>query len=165
MADTLEVQKTAMRDGDIYRWRWKDEARDSDRGPYRSYHCKSQVAIVKGGSLYDTYWSYGGSDGWLNPDDIILTFWANMADLTEINSGLAVYYRRDDVVDMRHANSTRGPVYLKAGAARDAAIMLEYIASKIKDRKSDIRFAEYALERLAEAEAKVAAGNLDDVWI
>lgn len=157
--------QTDLREGDIYRWRWADQKRDADCGPFRSYHCKSQIAIVENGHLRDTFWSGGGSDGWLDPTQVILTFWANLADLNEISKHEAVYYRHEDVVDLRHSNNSRGPVYLRKGAERDAGTMLALIEDRLDKNRRDIEWAQRHIEQLTKDAEKVRAGKLNEVCL
>ena len=149
---------SALREGDIYRWRWNDEER-------RSYHCKSQIAIVKGGKLLDTYWFGYDESNLLRPEAVTLTFWANVDDLLVIHSGMTSYYRPEDVVDLRHANNSSGPVYIRKGAKRDAATMLEVVSGRIKDSEREIVWHQRQLEEFAKFQGLIRAGKLDEVWL
>lgn len=154
-----------LREGDIYRWRWADSTRDTDCGPFRSYHCRSQVAIFEDGHLHDTYWSSGGGDRWLDPAKVDLTLWANKADLTEISKHEVVYYRREDVVDLRHPNNSFGPVYVRTGARRDAATMLELIEDRLDQARREIEWAQRRIKELTQDAEKVRAGQLYEVYL
>jgi len=154
-----------LHEGDIYRWRWADSKRDGYSGPFGSYHCKSQIAIVQDGRLHDTYWFGGGSERWLDPEKITLTFWANTSDLTEISKHSAIYYRREDVVDLRHPNNSHGPVYLRKGAERDAATMLSVIENRLDEARRDIELAQHRIEQLTREAEKVRAGKLSEVYL
>lgn len=154
-----------MRDGDIYRWRWADEARDADRGPYRSYHCKSQIALRLAGRLYDTYWSSTGCDDVLCQDDVVLTFLGNCCDMQPINEGDLRYYRAEDVVDTRHPNNSNAPIYLKNGAKRDAEAMREFVRRRSEDAERAIEIAQETIERMEEAAKQIDAGNLDNIYL
>lgn len=154
-----------LREGDIYRWRWADPKLDANNHGSGSYHCKSRIAVVEGGRLHDTYWSSGGSDRWLDPEKVTLTFWANTADLAEISSYNVVYYRREDVVDLRHANNSRGPVYLRNGAKRNANTMLEVIVDRLEKAHRDLEWAKRHIEQLMLDSEKVRAGKLDEVYL
>ena len=91
---------SALQEGDIYRWRWADQAKDADCGPYRSYHCCSKLAVVRNGKLVDTFW-YGSDNKILDPAEVDLTLLGNVANLIEIRSYDIPYYRHADIVDMR----------------------------------------------------------------
>ena len=151
-----------MRDGDIYRWRWADDARDQDCGPYRAYHCFSQIAVAENGRLCDTFWG-GMSEGALNPEDVILTLLGNINDMTKIREYQARCYRSEDIVDMRHSNSTCAPIYLKPGAAKDPDTMLEYIRHERGQAEYEARYATEKIDRMDGLEQMVNSGNLDDV--
>ncbi len=154
-----------MREGDIYRWRWADDARDRDCGPYRAYHCFSRIAVVENGLLCDTFWSFWSATGKkkLSPDSIVLTLLGNSNDMTKIREGEARYYRMNDIVNMRHSNDSRAPVYLKPGAKKDRDTMLDYIRYERERAESDARFAASKIESMDGFEKMVIAGNLDDV--
>ncbi|MVB00107.1 hypothetical protein GN330_22940 [Nitratireductor sp. CAU 1489] len=155
---------SSLKEGDIYRWRWADAERDAQCGPYESYHCYSQMAVVIDGKLIDTYW-HGFNNKVLDPASVSLTVLGNKADLVEIREYDLPYYRREDIVDMRHLNNSRGPIYLRKGASRDAGAMLEVIEHGIESSKREIDFAQRRIERLAEQAAKVRAGKLNEVHL
>ena len=156
---------SALREGNIYRWQWKDDARDSDRGPYRSYHCKSQIAVVKNGRLLDTFWSGYEESSLLRREDVILTFWANVDDLAVIHHYQTPYYRPQDIVDLRHSNNSNGPVYLRKGAERDADTMLKVVSERIEESNREIVWHQRQLEEFAKFQELIRAGKLDEVWL
>lgn len=162
MSETLE--KTEFREGDIYRWRWADPAKDADCAPYRSYHCYSQLAVVRNGCAVDTFW-HGGDNKALDPCEVELTLLGNVADLVEIRSYDVVYYRREDIVDMRHSNNSHGPIYRRKGAERDAETMLELIDYRIDTSKREIEYAKQRIEMLEKDRARVMAGDLKTVHL
>ena len=146
-----------MKDGDIFFWSWKDF-------DGRSYHCRSRKAVAKGGVLRDTFWS-GNSEGFLCLDDIQAEFQGNIHEMNEIPEHRIIYYRSEDIVDMRHSNSSRAPVYLKAGVTRDSDTMLAHAQYQIERSEGEIRMAKDRIERLNEAVAKIDAGDLDKVYL
>lgn len=150
-----------MREGDIYGWRYNDEE-PNELGAYGRYHCKSQVAVVRNGRLVDTYWP-DNSGTVLEEDAVKLTLKANLGDLIEISAYEALYYDSGDIVDLRHGNNSRGPVYRRKGSARCARAICERLDSKISEAKSDIRLANSRLEHYARQRAKIESGELDDV--
>lgn len=150
-----------LREGDIYHWRWADEAQHADNAPYRSYHCKSQLAVVKGGKLYDTYW--GTPDYPLEPERVSLTLLCNSNEWEEISSYRVVYYDRSDIVDTRHANNSRAPIYLRPGAKRSQTAILEELAHREEQARSAIRSAEWQLDDVMKYRALVEADKLDEV--
>ncbi len=152
-----------MLEGDVYDWRWADDARHADCGPHRSYHCFSRIAVVKDGLLCDTFWSPPGTK--LSPDAVVLTLLGNILDMTEIRESEARYYCSGDIVDMRHSNNSRASVYLKAGAQKDRDTMLEYIRREREQAESEARFNASKIERMDGLEKMVIEGNLDDVYL
>lgn len=165
MSETKEALE--LRDGDIFRWRWKDAERDADNAPYRSYHCKSQLAVVHNGRLYDTFWHdyLGNSDCVVKREDVILVLLGNSNDMTKIDRWKTVYYRPEDIVDMRHSNISGAPVYLKAGAKRDPKTMLAMVKWQTEECRRNIKSAERKLEDLALAETMIADGRIDEVYL
>lgn len=149
-----------MRDGDIYFWRWKD---DIDR--YMPYHCCSQKAIVKNGVMVDTFWGQSVSNKVLRPDEVVSEFKGNVDEMMEIRHYETDCYRREDIIDMRHSNDSRAPIYVKRGTPRDQKTMKEAIEYRIEKRRSEIHSAEWAIERLQQDLEKVNAGQLDDVFL
>lgn len=112
-----------IQDGDFYRWSYKaNHPRLRDVSPY---WCCSRIARVLGGMLVDTYWYGGDNRSWPLADaveQLDLEFVANVADLDTAPANLSgprgrvlfESYRREDVVDLSHANG--GQVYLRKGA-------------------------------------------------
>ena len=137
-----------MKDGDIFTWTFKGD--NIDYGSYGSYHCYSQKAVFENGRLYDTYWSSGGRCRALDPAKVNLTYRGNKHEMTEIREDEARFYRPKDVVDMRHANASRAPIYIQPGATRDAATMRELIQSKIERETATIKSSHRYIERLEE---------------
>ena len=154
-----------LRDGDIFRWRWRDDDRHADNLPYRSYHCKSQWAIARSGAIYDTYWGHTSHDGLLRFSDVILTYVGNENDMDKIRPGAEVYYKPDDIVDMRHSNSSGAPIYRKAGAVRDYVAMRHEAASRLEDAQRELDRAKRKIERMEEALALIDGGDLDSVYL
>ena len=153
-----------MREGDIYSWRWKDVAKDADCAPYRSYHCKSQIAVYDGKSLLDTFWGSGPTDNsYLNPDNVILTLLGNKNDMTVLKDR-PDFYRSEDIVSMKHSNDSRAPIYLKAGASRDADTMRKLLNHKRSEAERKIRSATSDLEHLAVAAHKLENGQIDKLY-
>jgi hypothetical protein len=150
-----------MRDGDIYFWRYANEMGDHSM----TYHCKSRKAVVINGRLVDTFWSSPSEGHVVDPARCVLEFKGNKADLRQIREWEAKYYNDEDVVDMRHSNSSRAEVYVKANAKRSREAMLSHIETMRSEQESVIRSASYRLELLKQSEADIHAGKLDEVCI
>lgn len=156
-----------MKDGDIYIWRFKLEAfskRDKFGSPY---HCMSLIAVAKDGRLYDTFWTTTHDAYCLDMDDCEITFQGNPAAMKQIASYDAIFYRPEDLVDMRHSNSSRELVYAKPGTSRNQTIMREYYESRIDDSQREIRWAASRIDECNAILAKIASGETDGyfpVW-
>ena len=145
-------------EGDIFRWHCTPEeyTRRSKACGSTVYWCKSQIAICKSGRLVDTYW-YDGSDSSyvLDLANTQIEFLGNPKDMKRIGGDDRVFYRAEDVVDLRHANNSGGHVYVKG--ERDPEAMRQYYheqASRFsreekmaQDRMADCRNAIAAIDR------------------
>lgn len=151
-----------LKDGQMYRWHWADTARHADSGPYRSYHCKSQIAVVKDGMLIDTFWSDMSSERAVDPDLVELSFLCETSWPT-ISMWKLPYYDPADIADTRHSNNSRAPIYLRPGATYSASRLLEEVAYREENARSDIASAERLLERLSRTRLLIETGKLDEV--
>lgn len=154
----------SIQEGDIYHWRWNRPDEDIDYGSYGSYHCCSQMAVVRNGRLMDTYW-HGFDNKVLDPAKVTLAFLGNTADLVEIRPCEVAYYRREDIVDMRHSNNSHGPIYRRKRAERDAATMLELVEHRLECSRREIDFAQRRIEQLTKDAEKIRAGKLQEVYL
>lgn len=161
-----------MREGDIYKWKWKPELGRNDWGAFGSYHCKSRTAIVHDGCLLDTYWMNFGSSfkqqGWAESragahsvcfDTVDLTLIANLEDLEEIHHGEEAYYARQAIVDLRHENCSSAPIYKRKGTQRCAAVMARLLNDKIEGCENQIRSAERDLQTYQKQLDDVSSGD------
>lgn len=155
-----------MKEGDIYRWTYRDRL---DTGAWGTYHCCSRIAIVQpNGRLRDTYWSSGSDGRSFSADDLPkleLTFVANMADLDKAHEYEADYYDDADIVNLNHVNSSRDNFYLRKGAKRSAAKMLEAARHKLERTRSDERMAGLRAKELTAAISRIEAGEIADVYL
>lgn len=148
-----------MKDGDIYRWEWKDVEAHGGYGDFRAYHCKSQIAVCKDGVLYDTFWGISWEHT-VSVKDVNLTFLGNSNEMSEIREYEMPYYRRQDIVDTRHSNNRRAPIYLKAGAERDAETMLAHATYKRETAERERDSADRDINHWTEIESAIQSGNL-----
>ena len=152
-----------LKDGDVYRWLYRDPK--TDNRAYGSYHCCSRFAIVHQGRLYDTYWMIGQSFNGgrsFGADDLVkleLTRLGNLADLEKAREYQADYYNDADIVDLNHANSTRGNFYLRKGSVRSQARMLETARHNLEHALADERNAVRRSEELRTTIARIEAGE------
>ncbi len=150
-----------MKDGDIYFWRYADGA---NIGP-SPYHCKSCKAVVVGGRLIDTFWSSPSDGSVIDPSRVVLDFKGNKADLRIVRTWELPYYDEADIVDMRHANSSREECYVKSTSLRSRDAMLVHIANMRREQEGAIRSAQYKLDLLRQSEDDVMAGRLDAISV
>lgn len=160
---SLSPASLTLREGDIYRWSYADEGDDR---PWGRYHCKSSIAIVSDGRLRDTYWQVGGrfySDSFsFGPDELYrfkLTFLGNMNDLERHNEGDAEYFDNSDIVDLNHPNSSKGNFYIRKGAKRSAAKMLQSANDRLDRARRDAESAKRTIGRLLENIARIENGD------
>jgi len=154
-----------MRDGDVYRWRFTDDELEKrgGAGPYKAYHCRSRIAIARNGVLYDTYWGDTSDDRVIGPENIVLELQGNLYDMTPISKYDLMYYRPEDIVDMRHSNSFSAKIYVQPGAKRDAETMRRYAQDKITEARRKIESAIHDVERYGGDLKMIELGCLDQV--
>ena len=159
-----ELRAREMREGDIFHWRYRELGDDAQWG---RYHCCSCIAIVTNRRLRDTFWS-SGSDRTFGLDDLPrleLTYLGNFADLEKASEWQADYYDDADIVNLNHSNSSRDNFYLRKGAKRSAAKMLEVARRKLSESESEARYALNRAERLREVIAKIEVGEIEGVHL
>ena len=115
--------------GDIYKWRWKDDhpRRKQCEGTGTLYWCMSQIAKEdKQGNLWDTYW-VSGDNKKVNPEEVVLEYIGNAFELERIDDYQSVYYDEKDIVNLNHANSTKGNMFKRKGAEKSLSSILSLI--------------------------------------
>lgn len=152
-----------LKEGNIYRWRWADDERHADSAPYRSYHCKSQIAIVKNGALIDTYWHGGSDSSYLDPSQVKLTLVAEVTWPT-VRAGEQEFYSAGDVVDTRHSNSSSAPIYLRPGATRSAEAVNAVLRRRQEEAEREIRSAMWRMEQIGKMRLLLSEGRLGEVY-
>lgn len=161
---------TAMKEGDVFRWSYREPGDDRS---YGRYHCCSRIAIVvASGRLRDTYWMIGksfASDsrsfGANDIDKMNLTYLGNLADLEKAPEWKDDYYDDADIVNLNHSNSLRNNFYLRKGAKLSAAKMLAAANRKLERAQSDERSARRKVEEMLTAISRIEAGEIDDVYL
>lgn len=162
-ASSLSPTAAELREGDVYRWSYREPGDDRMWG---RYHCKSMIAIVKDGRLRDTYWQIGGSFSSgsfsFGIDDLHrfnLKFLGNLSDLDNRPEYDADYYADEDIVNLNHSNSSKGNFYIRKDAQRSADKMLATAQNKIADAESKKRSAEATIERMLARIAEIERGD------
>lgn len=159
----MSAEPLTLREGDVFRWLYREPGDDR---AYGRYHCCSRIGIVRNGRLRDTYWMIGDSfhsDGRsFGPDrlsDLVLTRLGNLDDLVKAPEYHEEYYADSDIVNLNHANSTRGNFYIRKGAVRSTAKMLEATRRKLEKALSDERRAAERATELRSLIADIEAGD------
>lgn len=161
----MDAETITLREGDVYLWGYLEPGDDR---AYGRYHCCSCFAVVKNGRLRDTYWaiqnSFGSDGRSFGVDDLPkleLRRLGNLSDLERKQEYEEDYYDDADIVDLNHANSSRGNFYLRKGAKRSPAKMLRSARRMLEKAESDARMAADRAERLRSAIAEIKAGKTD----
>ena len=68
-----------MREGDIYRWRYKPEIEEKrgGLGGFGAYHCKSCTAVFDGKYLIDTFWGQRSTENAVAHERVVITLVGN----------------------------------------------------------------------------------------
>lgn len=162
----MDTETITLKEGDVYSWTYADRL---DTGAWGTYHCCSRIAIVgANGRLRDTFWSSSNDGKSFGVDDLPnlhLTFLANMADLKKANEHEARYYDDADIVNLNHSNSSRDNFYLRNGAKRSQAKMLESAHRMLKEAESSARMAVQRANELRVAIVRIETGEITDVYL
>lgn len=150
-----------INDGDIFRWRYKDETPEQCR-TWGRYHCKSQIAIARDGVLADTFWHGSPSTFWTYADalrDLDLVRLGNLTQLEKRPEYEVMYYDDADCVNLNHSNSSRDNFYVRKGAPRSRAKMRSTLNDRIADLTREQAHAEHKLDRAREQLAAIDRGD------
>lgn len=166
----------SIKDGDIFRWRYKDE-KPEQLGAWGRYHCKSRIAIAKkDGRLIDTFWCHsleraGGMDcaQWTYEEageHLELTLLGNLAELEKRPEYHANYYDDADYLDLNHSNSSTGNFYVRKGAQRSRDKMRSVVLERMTEADREIARGHSNLERHRAILADIDGGkSLDEVYL
>lgn len=157
MVDVIEQ----LREGDIYRWHYRDVKKD---GGIYGYHCCSRIGVVERGCLRDTYWGACGDSKTFDLADLAkleLERIGNFSDLEKVPEYQADYYDDADIVDLNHSNRSTGNFYLRKGAKRSQSKMLAVARERLEISIGDERRAARKSERLRESIARIEAGDIE----
>jgi hypothetical protein len=167
-----EQTAVAMREGDIFRWRYKPERSEQiKRYSHDPYWAKSCIAVVHDGRLVDTFWGGYGSDAaswdaWEAARDLDLTYVGNFDELTRVDEWKREYYADKDCVCLNHSNSPKGNFYIRKGAKRNAAKMRETAEYKLQRAKDAMESARRDIERFEAILDRIDGGaDLEDIYL
>lgn len=159
-----------LKKGDLFRWSYNSseyEKRKDERNSGTLYWCMSRIFRFDGEKFIDTYWGYGDNRSW-TPEkaekELDLIYLANEEDLEK--TSYPEYYNGEDVVNLNHANNSKGNIYVKKSAERSKKAMFESARRKLERAESDKRTAEREVELYAKKLREIqAAEDLNEVWI
>lgn len=157
-----------INEGDYFRWSYKSHILKKRSLYIDPYWCKSQIATARNGRLVDTYWSTNSSNtSWSFEDaikDLDLKLIANEEDMVEPCRD-PKYYDPKDVFDIRHANLSRGGIYIRKGAKPSKIVMVDLILFKINEENNNIKWANQELTRLYEKLSEIETADLEKFYI
>lgn len=140
-----------MKVNDIYYWSYIHR-----KGQF-AHWCCSKIGIVKerqDGTLYmeDTYWSSSQDNKRFSKEDIgtriEVTYIGNFDDLERCDESELKYYNKEDTVDLRHPNNTRGNVYIRKGATRSLDKMKRIVQAHIDHYERKVKYMQDDIVRL-----------------
>ena len=159
---------TDFKDNDVFIWTYNPKNERSFHEALKGYGCKSQIAVAKGGKLYDTYWS-AGENFHVNPAQVDLDRLGNLDDYEQAGRKKLEHYSPDDILDLRHGNSSShpdlSPVYLRKGSVKSAEVMKCHLQEKLTKAQREQASAFRAVENAREMIRRVEAGYLEKVWL
>jgi hypothetical protein len=158
----------AIKKGDYFYWRYKDEKLDAD---YLNYWCCTKICLADDTHVHDIYWSdNSGHRGTYTHADAIkklnLTFIVNAADIERIEDWTAKYYKPEDIVVLHNPNSSRGNVYRRKGAEwdRETIIILAEAAVE-KWKRRELGALENKIQTLELIQALRQGCDLKNVYV
>ena len=166
------------REGDIVVWWFTEKElkrRNHGNNGGTTYWSASQIAVFEDGRFWDTYWVSNHYNKNFTPESIGDThkvkFIANFDELDKIDYSSCEYlskmYDESDIVNLNHANSSRGNLYLRKGAKKKINIIKESYERKIAELKSKIDHWKWTLEQTEKEFENLTEDNFEEskVWI
>jgi hypothetical protein len=158
----------SWRDGDVYFWRYRDEKGDQSS----IYWCCARKAVICRGILRDIYLVYinghevsdHGTNGeyWMPieaENRLILDYKGNLDQFDVIPDYNKHLYSEDDILDLRHANSSQKQIYLRKGAVRSRDRMLERCRYLMDKAQEELRWQQLRIDNYSEIYDKIIAGE------
>lgn len=155
----VSINKEDLQPNGVYFWHYKNPPE------HMPYHCRSCKARVVNGELYDTFWGdYVGDRSPLRLDEILVLYKGDEKTMQPITKDQIPFYLPEDVVDMRHSNSTLEKIYVKAGANRNKEAMLDYFRGILREKRREIEYRVRDIERIAVTISRIDAGEINEPW-
>lgn len=159
---------------DVFNWRYTQSYIDELSSDRDLYWAKSKICIFDGAIFRDTFWgndystcfSYDIKDIGTKIEIIFLgnlDDYDNQGDYSQLED-LIKYYKKSDILNLNHSNSSRGNLYLKKGAIRDLDIIKAGLEVKRSDILNDIDYQTNQLKDINNKINDLAPDKLDDIY-
>ena len=142
-----------MKEGDVYKWYYKNDAEYRRNNPSTAYWCMDNRCIVRNGELVDTYWDgvdlnrLSSNSSYLNPDIVELEFICNLNDVEFIKGYQIEDY--DKVYNLSHQKGCYKVFAIDKGAQiSNKALRIKY-QKLLEHAEYQKRSAEWDIERYA----------------
>lgn len=160
---------TSIHKNDVFTWRYRDEKLHSD---YLNYWCCSRTAIATETHIVDTFWSDGqGARGTFTHAEALkrceLILLGNLNDYEPMPSHEEIFYRPEDVLDLRNSNrSGRNLIKRKKGARRDREVMIELAKRAVRHHEAEAESARRDAARVSAQLLKLISGeDIEQIYL
>ena len=144
-----------LREGDIYKWYFKNDAEYRRNNPSTAYWCMDNLCVVKDGKLVDTYWDgvhlnkFSSGSAILDPEKVDLEFVCNLNDVEFIKEYQIENY--DKVYDLSYQKGYYKLFAIDKGAqVSKKALRAKYLRELEEAEYRKLR-AEWDIERYRKA--------------
>lgn len=165
----MKINELQWKDGDVYFWSYNEKEYDKRKDHQEMYWCCSNIGIVRGEYLEDTYWGGSSSKSFIKEDVINklkVTYKGNLKDYQQCRKEDQAMYDDADILNLTHSDSSN-QYYLKLGAVKSKDKMIKIIKRNALKLKADYEYAKRALEweldKLKDIDAIDYAYGLDGV--
>lgn len=146
-----------LREGDIYKWYFKNDAEYRRNNPSTAYWCMDNQAVVHNGKLIDTYWIYAdkgrfvvNSDcNYLDVDKVDLKFICNLNEIEFIKAYQVEDY--DKVYDLSYQKGCYKLFAIDKGAQVSKKALRAKYLRELAEAEQRKRSAEWDIERYTKA--------------
>ena len=144
-----------MKNGDVFRWKFKDHEDYLKRNPSTAYWCMDQQCVYwEGIGLVDTYWS--GLSGqylssyarYVTEEEVDLEFVCNLDDVEVIHKSVVDEY--DKVYNLSHQKGCYSYFAVDKGVGKSKKAILEKKRSEIRQAEDEIRYLQNKVKWLTE---------------
>lgn len=139
-----------LKEGDIYKWYYKNDAEYRRNNSSTAYWCMDNRCVVRDGELVDTYWSgvdseYPSSNShYLDPDRVDLEFICNVNDVEFIKKWETEDY--DKVYNLSHQKGCYPCFAIDKGAQVSNKALRTKYQGLVEKAESTKRGAEWDIE-------------------